>query len=217
MWNQKFVELPFRIMPSRPRNKYGPLALIAIGAVLFGAGIWDAVDGPPDGFGSALMLIGGLTLVAICTFWFFRERRYFDPRNAYWMEIGVDEFALVTPDATDRTAWSNLSPFDVEETITKHKTKYGEYESTSYATVAKYDGLQVKIPLRDFATKLGPTEMATAHAMCAVLNDLRTSALHRESERAIIPFQVPKGLVVAPMPKPTRVPHVVRNSVVQRS
>jgi hypothetical protein len=217
MRKQEFIELPFRIMPSRPRNKYGPLALIAIGAVVFAAGIWDAADGPPDGFGTALMLIGGLALSAICTFWFLRERRYFDPRNAYWMEIGVDQFALATPDATDRTAWSNLSPFEVEEKITKRKTKYGEYETTSYATVAKYDGLQIKIPLRDFATNLAPTDMSKAHAMCAILNELRTSALDRQADRATIPFHVPPGLVVAPMPKPTKVPHVVRNSVVQRS
>jgi hypothetical protein len=217
MRKQEFIEPPFRIMPSRPRNGYGPLALISIGAVLFGVGIWDAADGPPDSFGTALMLIGGLALVAICTFWFFRERRYFDPRNEYWIAIGVDDFALVTPDATDRTAWSNLSPFEVEETTVKRKTKYGEYESTSYATVAKYGGLQIKIPLRDFATNLAPTEMSRAHAMCAVLNELRASALGRQVDRATIPFHVPPGLVVAPMPKPTKVPHVLRNSVVQRS
>jgi len=97
MQNPELIELPFRIMPSRQRNKYGPLALISVGALLFGAGIWDAADGPPDGLGSALMLIAGLALVAVCTAWFFRERRYFDPRNAYWIEIGIDEFALVTP------------------------------------------------------------------------------------------------------------------------
>jgi hypothetical protein len=113
MQKQEFIEPPFRIMPSRPRNKYGPLALISIGAVLFAAGSWDAADGPPDSFGSALMLIGGVALVAICTFWFFRERRYFDPRNEYWIEIGLDEFALVKPDGFERSSWVELSAFEV--------------------------------------------------------------------------------------------------------
>jgi hypothetical protein len=132
------------------------------------------------------------------------------------MEIGIDEFALLTPDTTDRIAWSILSPFAVEETTTKRKTKYGTYESTSYSTIAKYDGVQIKIPLRDFATDLGPTEMARAHAMCAVLNQLRTSALNQQPADAPVPFQVPRGLVVAPMPKLPKAPLVVSNSVVRR-
>jgi len=222
MRKQEFIEPPFRIMPSRPRNKYGPLALIAIGAVLFAAGTWDAADGPPDGLGSALMLIAGVTLVAICTFWFFRERRYFDPRNEYWIEIGLDEFALVKPDGFERRSWAELSAFEVRKTTHRHdqkigKTKIGEYETHSFATVARYGGLEVQVPLGDFATKLSNDEEGQAQAICDILNSLRQGALSRQAGKAGSAFQVPSGLVVATMPPPSKTPLVVKNSVVQRS
>ncbi|HKP24522.1 MAG TPA: hypothetical protein VJV39_11710 [Dongiaceae bacterium] len=222
MRNPEVIELPFRIMPSRPRNKHGPLALIAIGTVLFGAGIWDAVDGPPDGLGSALMLIVGLALIAICTFWFFREQRYFDSRNEYWIEIGLDEFALVTPDGFDRSSWTKLTAFEVRKTTHRHdqkvgKIKIGEYETYSFAVVARYGGLEVQVPLGDFATRLSNDDEGRAQAICEILNSLRQEALSRQVGKTGSAFQVPPGLVVATMPPPRKAPLVVNNSVIQRS
>ena len=213
---QAQIRPPFRIMPSRPQNFLVPGALALFGLVLFAGGIWSASARTHGDVLTPIAMVVGVFLAPIGLLWFLRERRYFDPRNAYWMEIGVDDFALLTPDASDRTAWSNLSPFEVEQTTTRRKTKSGSYESMSYSTVAKYDGLQIKIPLRDFATDLGPTEMARAHAMCAVLNKLRTSALNQQHADVPVPFQVPQGLVVAPMPKPAKMPLIVSNSVVRR-
>ena len=211
---QAEIRTPFRIMPSRQRNLVGPGALALLGLAVFAWGIWSS---KPHGSGlEAIALLASIFLTPIAIFWLVRERRYFDPRNAYYIEVGIDEFALLTPDTTDRIAWSILSPFAVEETTTKRKTKYGTYESTSYSTIAKYDGVQIKIPLGDFATDLGPTEMARAHAMCAVLNQLRTNALNQQPADAPVPFQVPRGLVVAPMPKLPKAPLVVSNSVVRR-
>jgi hypothetical protein len=210
------IDLPFRILPSRSKNTTAQLGMIAIGVVLFAAGIWDAVD-PPEGFASGIMLIFGLILVATCSFWFFRERRYFDPRNEYWIEIGLEEFALVTPDATDRSAWASLSAFEVKQTTHRHKTKLGEYETYSYDAIALYGGLEVKIPLGDFATALANDDSGRAKAMCAILNELRQNALNRQADKAGEPFHVPPGLVVAPMPAAKRKPLIVSNSVVQRS
>jgi hypothetical protein len=187
-----------------------------IGTLLLAAGLWGAMDRSMDGGGSGLMLTLGVALIATCAFWFFRERRYFDPRNAYWIEIGIDEFALVTPDVTDRSSWERLSPFDVRVTRTRYKTKFGDRESVTYDAAASYGNLGVTIPLGDFASMLANDRLQQARAICAILNELRQSALNRRSGEPSQPFQVPSGLVVAPMPRPKRRPLATPNSVVQR-
>jgi hypothetical protein len=82
---------------------------------------------------------------------------------------------------------------------------------------ARYEGLEVEIPLGDFATKLSNDEQGRAQAICDILNDLRQEALSRQAGKAGSAFQVPPGLMVAAMPPPAKAPLVVKNSVVQRS
>jgi len=73
-----------------------------------------------------------------------------------------------------------------------------------------------RIPLNDFATAMANDEVGRAQAMCSILNELRQNALNRQAGEPTLPFQVPAGLVVAPMPPPKRKPLVAPGSVVQR-
>ena len=85
------------------------MVFVIAGLAVFAAGIWSASDKHHEN-GAALGLILGVFLTPVSIFWFLRERRYFDPHNEYWIEIGFEEFALVTPDATDRSKWADLTP-----------------------------------------------------------------------------------------------------------
>jgi hypothetical protein len=213
---QAEIRLPFRIMPSRQRNLFVPGALALLGIALFAGSIWSASGKPHGGGLETVAIIVGVFLAPIGLFWILRERRYFDPRNEYWIEIGTDEFALVTPDATDRSKWSDLSPFEVKQVVRRHRLKHGHTESVTFETVTYSRGLEIKIPLDDFATRLGPERRDRAEAMRLVLDDLRQRALTRPPAEAGEPFQVPGGLVVAPMPPPKRSLYAAVKSVVQR-
>lgn len=215
MKQDKVTEPPFRILPSRKRSLVVPVALIVIGVLLFTAAIWDGATGASESALSGFMLIAGVVLVVPCTFWLFRERRYLDPRNEYWIEIGLEEFALVTPDATDRSKWTNLSAFAVDKTTLRQSKRGGEI--SVYKTVARYGGLEVSIPLGDFATGLGEDEPRRAEAMCAILNEFRQNALDRRPDDSLKSYQMPAGLNIAPMAPAKRKPFIVKDSVVQRS
>ena len=160
---------------------------------------------------AALGLFGGIILVAFGTLRLRREHRYFDPRNDYWIEIGPDDFALVTPDVTDRRQWVSLTPFEVK-TI-EHRNKYGWVTSKTFETAAFTDGVEINVPLKDFATRIGGDQQDRATAMCLILDEFRTKALN-PSEAA--DYQVPAGIVIAPMPAPKPKPFDVTKSVVQR-
>jgi hypothetical protein len=159
-------------------------------------------------------VLAGIVLVPICTMWLLHERRYFDPRNDYWIEIGLDDFALVTPDWVERHIWTDLTPFEVK--ATERRNKYGRVVSVTYDTIARYSAQELKIPLGDFATRLGSGSQERAEAMCTILNTLRQTVLSRSTAESIESFDPPAGLVVAPMPPPKRKPLVTPKSVVQR-
>jgi hypothetical protein len=185
-----------------------------VGVMLFAAGIFGVSDKDGQRSLGAVALILGAILVACGIFSFLRERKYFDPRIEYWIEIGLDDLALVTPDAVERHKWISLVPFEVK--TTDHKNKYGRTVYATHDTITRCDGVEVRIPLKDFATRLGPGGQDRAERMCAILNELRQDALNRQSGSAGEPYQVPQGLVVAPMPPAKRKPLVVGSSVVQR-
>jgi hypothetical protein len=213
---QAEIKPPFRIMPSRQRNLVGPGALALLGLALFAWGIWSGSAKPHGGGLEAIALVVGVFLAPIAIFWLVRERRYFDPRNEYYIEIGIDEFALVTPDATDRARWRDLAPFEVKQVVTHHHFKHGHTKSVSFETVTRYGALEIKIPLDDFATRLGLERRDRAEAMRTILDDLRQRALVGPIAEPAEPFLVPAGLVVAPMPSPNRSPVAAIKSVVQR-
>lgn len=201
-------------MPSRQPNLVGPGALALLGLAVFAWGIWSA---KPHGSGlEAIALLASIFLTPIAIFWLVRERRYFDPRNEYYIEIGINEFALVTPDAADRARWNELTPFEVKQVVTQHHSKHGHTKSVSFETVTHYGGLEIKIPLGDFATRLGVERRDRAEAMRMILDDLRQRALIGSTGEPAEPFLVPVGLVVAPMPSPKRSLVSAIKSVVQR-
>lgn len=204
-------------MPSRQRNLVAPGALALLGLALFAWGIWSGSSAKPHGGGfETVALLVGISLAPIAIFWLVRERRYFDPRNDYYIEIGIDEFALVTPDATERSRWSDLAPFEVKQVVRQHHFKYGSTKSVSFETVTRHGELEIKIPLDDFATRLGVEPRDRAEAMRTILDDLRQRALVGFTAEPAEPFLVPAGLVVAPMPSPKRSLVSAIKSVVQR-
>jgi len=215
------ISPPFRIMPSRPRNLVGPGALASLGLALIAWGIWSA-SAKSEGSGlEAIALVVGVFMAPIGLVWLLRERRYFDPRNEYWIEIGLDDFALVRPDGFERSPWADLSAFDVKKTTHRRdikigKVKVGEEETYSYDAVARYGGLEVQIPLNDFATKLANDEEGRAKAICDALNKFRQEALSRQAGNPANAVQIPAGLVIAAIPPARKAPLVVKNSVVQR-
>jgi hypothetical protein len=195
--------------------------MAAIGVVLIAVGMADAMA-PPEHTISFLALLAGVVLTPIAFVRFLRERRYFDPRNEYWIEMGLDEFALVRPDGFERSPWADLSSFEVKKTTHKHdvkigKVKVGEHETYSYDVVARYGGLNVEIPLDDFATRLASDEEGRARAICDALNNFRQEALSRQAGNPANAVQVPPGLMIAAVPPAGKAPLVVKNSVVQRS
>jgi hypothetical protein len=197
-------------MPSRRRNISGPIVSVGVGLALAASGILGLSDKQSDHTTlAALALLAGVFLVPICIMWLLRERRYFDPRNDYWIEIGLEDFALVTPDWVERHNWADLTPFEVK--ATERRNKYGRIVSVTYEAITRYGEQELKIPLGDFATRLGSDQRERAEAMCIALNALRQAVLKR-----LTAFEVPAGLVVAPMPAPKRKPLVASNSVVQR-
>lgn len=213
---QAEIKPPFRIMPSRQGNLVGPGALALLGLALFAWGIWSG-SAKPHGSGlEVAALVVGIFLAPIAVFWLLRERRYFDPRNEYWIEIGIDDFALVTPDAIDRSRWSDLAPFEVKQVVKQHHFKHGHTKSVSFETVTRYGALEIRIPLDDFGTRLGVERRDRAEAMRVILDDLRQRALIGPTAESAEPFLVPAGLVVAPMPSPKRSLVAATISVVQR-
>jgi hypothetical protein len=212
---QAEIKPPFRIMPSRQRNLLVPGALALLGLALLAWSVGSASAKTHGGGLEVIAFFAGVFLTPIGGFWLARERRYFDPRNEYWIEIGVDEFALVTPDATDRSRWTDLAAFEVKQIVRQHQLKYGHTKSVSFETVARYGGLEIRIPLDDFATRLGVERQDRAEAMRTILDDLRQRALIGPTGQPAQPFLVPAGLVVAPMPKHS--PVAGTKSVVQRN
>jgi hypothetical protein len=146
--------------------------------------------------------------------WLLRERRYFDPRNHYWIEIGLDDLALVTPDWVERHNWTELAPFEVK--AKEHRNKHGRVVSVTHEAITRYGGQELKIPLGDFATRLGSGPRERAEAMCTVLNTLRQTVLNRSTAESVESYEPPAGLVAAPMPPPKPKPLVTPRSVVQR-
>ena len=203
------IRPPFRIMPSRPRDLRAPAAIALLGLVLGIAGGW----GVPGGLYllGMVWLVVGVALLAWGIFSFLCERKYFDPLNNYWIEIGLDDFALVMPDAVNRQRWTSLPAFEVKATEHRHKHR----RTVTYETIARGDGVLVGIPLRDFATRLGYGQ-DRAERMCSILNALRQDALSRQPGSAGELYQVPRGLVVAPMAPAARKSLVPAGSVVQR-
>lgn len=210
---QADIKPPFRIMPSRQRDLFIPGVLALLGLALFAWGIWSGSAKTRGGGFEPIAVVVGVFLAPVAIFWLVRERRYLDPRNEYYIEIGIDEFALVTPDAIDRAKWSDLAPFEVKQVVRQHHSKYAHAKSVSFETVTHHSGLEIKIPLSDFATRLGVERRDRAEAMRTILDDLRQRALAGPSAEAEA-FLVPSGLVVAPVTK--RPPVVATKSVVQR-
>ena len=125
--------------------------------MLFAVAIWWS-DSERESALAGLGLILGVIMVPTGLVWLRREQRYFDARNGYWIEIGEEEFALVTPDGTDRSNWASLTPFEVKRT-TVHRPKIGE-DIVVHSTVARYGNLEVNIPWTILRPALTPTRRA---------------------------------------------------------
>lgn len=187
------VRTPFRILPSRPRERTeGWLVTVVCGALLIGGIAILAMD-PQNGDGLvAVMLAVGIFGGLIGLRSVRREMRHFGPGAEYWMEITVDHFGLMTPDTTDRCPWPEIEAFEVRET--KLTDRRGRHVGSAYDVVGLYRRHHLDVNLDDFATGLGTEDKDRAVAICAVLNGLRDQAL--ASAGRDFDFAPPSGLVV---------------------
>ena len=207
------LRTPFRILPSRGRD-LAPACLLLGGcaaAVIFGLAIVGGVPSRNAGIGS-LVLLGGILGVSIGAYWLRREMRYFNPQAEYWIEIAVDHFGLMTPDATDHCPWSEIRAFEVEEKI--RRNRYGARIGASYKAVARYRRYDLNIALGDFATRLGQEEKDRAEAVCATFNQLRTLAL--ASGGKDFDAALPAGMVATEEKPATAKPRLPIRPVVMR-
>lgn len=208
----KVLRTPFRILPSRRRDLTPACLLIAgsAAAIIFGLAMIVGVPSRDNDLG-VFVLLGGIFGGSIGAYWLRRELRHFSPQGEYWMEIAVDHFGLMTPDAKDHCPWAEIRAFEVAETI--HRNKDGARTGASYKAVVRYARYDLNIALGDFATRLGDDERSRAEAVCRIFNQFRMLAL--ASGGKDFDAAIPAGLV-ATEERPAAKPRPPIRSVVMR-
>lgn len=210
------IRPPFRILPARGRDFTVEILLVAGGLCAAAVGMVLLVDGNSYVGAAFLAVLGGLVALFVGCSRAIREYRYFDPRNEYALIVELDEFKVVTPDGTHATSWSDLVPFEFEKakTVTEHKGH--EHVRVTYKSVARVGGVDIEIPLRDFAILFGLDDEERAIGITKALNQVRDLMRTRQDGEAAPLFDPPLGLVVGPMLPLRKAQPIKVKSVVQR-